>query len=147
MTIQAISSVKFSGVKKTEKGNEYKSTKAATTAGAAAGLALATGLMLHQTRALKTIKGKRNLLEGLHEKGISLEDFMVKKPIRDKDGKIVPPEKGVSARSKKVVGEFKKTVALWGAGIMAAATGIGKAVDSHFNSENAKAADAKAAKK
>lgn len=141
MTIQAIGPIQFRGQKKTDKGNDYQATKAGTAIGAATGAVIAAGLMYGQLHSLKSIRGRRNLIAGFHDRGISLNNIMKKVPTRDKEGKILAPEKGVTARTKKIVGGFKKTLALWGAGILAATTGAGKAVDTHINKTNAKRAD------
>lgn len=146
MSIAAINPVNFSGEKKTSKGNTYNKTSAGTAIGIASGVALAGGLMHSQLRALKTIRGKRNLLSGYHERKITLNDIQDRVPVRDENGKIKPYAKGVSPRTKKVVGEFKKTLALWGAGIVAITTGLGKLADANINATKAKRADERAVK-
>ena len=143
MSIQPISSttVSFSGKEKyTDKGNSYKSSSIAKVIGFSSGVALAGGLMYSQMKALKTFKGKRNLIEGYNEAGKSLNDVM-KRVVRRYENNVIMPAKEPSERTKKIVSSFKTTVALIGAGITAATTLIGKFIDVDISSKRAKAAD------
>ncbi|MCD8377707.1 MAG: hypothetical protein LUB59_02840 [Candidatus Gastranaerophilales bacterium] len=145
MSIQPINSVSvhFTGKeKKTDNGNTYKSSSIAKTTGFVIGAAVAGGLMHSQLKALKTIKGKRNLIAGFHERGKSLNDVKERVIRRDEAGKIIPYEKGqVSDRTKSIVGGFKSTLAVWGAGITAATTIFGNLIDANINTSRAKQAD------
>ena len=142
MSIQPISSVSFTGKEKTtENGNSYKTSNIGRNVGIAAGL-VASGLLMHnQLSALKTVKGKRNLIAGFHDAGKSLNDIMKKTVSRDKNGKIISLDGEASARTKKIVSGFRTTLAVWGAGITAAAGLLGKAVDANINISRAKQAD------
>jgi len=151
MSIQPINNAQVSFTAKehkTENGNPYKKSNTAKAIGFVSGLAVSGGLMYAQLNSLKTMKGKRNLIAGFHEQGKSLRDVMDKVVNRDESGKIIPYEKGtVSDRTKAIVKGFKTTLALWGAGITAATTIMGKLVDSNINSSRQKKADALAENK
>ena len=146
MTIQAISPVIFNGQKKTEKGNTYNSTSLGTVIGVTSGVALAASLMHFQTRALKSIRGKRNLISGYHDRGLSLNDAYERVIKRDESGKIIPPKNGKTDRTRKIIKEFRTNLALWGAAIIALTTGTGRVIDSSINETKAKRADAKISK-
>lgn len=143
MRIQPINAqVGFNGqVMQTANGNTYEKSNAGKTTGLVAGIALASGLMHSQVRSLKTISGKKNLIEGFHINGKTLNDIADRKITRDAEGKIIPPIDGVSERTKKIVKDFKKSLAVWGAGITALTTGIGAVADSSITSVRAKEAD------
>ena len=143
MSIQPISAnLSFKGqIKQTPDGNAYEKSNIGKTAGFVAGLALAGGLMHSQVSALKTISGKKNLIEGFHINGKTLNDIADRKITRNADGKIVPPTDGVSDRTKAIVKDFKKSLAVWGAAITAITTAIGAVADSSITSVRAREAD------
>ena len=146
--IDSISSNSFTGkLKRTEKGNSYENSNVGKTVGLGAGLLVAAGLMHSQISALKTIAGKKNLIEGFHLRGKSLNDISKRVINRAEDGKIIPPVNNVSERSKSIVNGFKKTLAIWGAGITAVTTALGALADNSVTIVNAKEADDKAAKR
>lgn len=150
MSIQPIgsSTTTFTGkTLTTDKGNTYEKSNTAKLGGFAAGVLIAAGLMHSQMSALKTISGKKNLIEGFHIRGKSLNDIAPRIISRGENGKIIPPENNVSVRTKAIVKGFKKTLALWGAGITAITTALGAVADSSITTVNAKEADEKAAKK
>ena len=132
---------------KTEQGNTYKKSNIARNTGFVFGLAAAGGFVYSQARALKTIQGKRNLIEGLHESGKNLNNVAERKVRRDEAGRIVPHKKGeTSAGTKTVMRGFETALAAWGAGITAASTFIGSLVDANINNSRAEEADANAEK-
>lgn len=149
MSIQPINSISgtFTGkTKTTDKGNVYETSNIGKTTGLISGLVLAGALMHSQMSALKTINGKKNLIEGFHIRGKKLNDIMPRKIVRNEEGKIVPPDKNGSARTKSIIKGFKNTLALWGAVTTAVATTLGGIADTSITSVRAKEADAKAAK-
>lgn len=150
MSIQPISSVSgaFTGqIKTTDKGNTYETSNIGKSVGFIGGLAVAGALMHSQVSALKTIAGKKNLIEGFHVRGKSLNDVMPRQVLRTSEGKIVPPENNVSKRTKAIVGGFKKTLALWGAAATAVTTVLGGIADTSITAVRAKEADARIARK
>ena len=79
MSIQPINSVSgaFKGkIKTTDKGNTYETSNIGKGIGLVSGLAIAGALMHSQVSALKTISGKKNLIEGFHVRGKSLNDVI-----------------------------------------------------------------------
>lgn len=144
MLVQPVysTSVDYTGkVMKTDKGNSYEKSNVGKATGLVAGLALAGGLMHSQIKSLKTISGKKNLIGSFHINGKSLNDVEPRVIIHNSEGRIVPPEGGVSQRTKKIVKEFKQTLAYWGAGITAITTGLGAIADTSITSVRAKEAD------
>jgi len=129
MTIQAINSInsiQFQGkTKKTISGNEYKTThKARTTLGAVGLLSGALGAKIASNK-LKTLSGKKTLINALENMGKKLSDFG---PVGGDKTKII---------SKGILG---LGVGIAAVGMLIGAT-IGGAVDSHYNNKRAKAAD------
>ena len=150
MSVQPVSNISttFTGKTVTTKnGNSYEKTNAAKAIGLGTGLVIAGGLMHSQLSALKTITGKKNLIEGFHLRGKSLNDIAPRVISRGDDGKIMLPVDKVSKRSKDIVKGFKKTLLLWGTCITALTTGIGAVADTSINSVRAKEADELAAKR
>ena len=150
MSIQPINNVSasFTGKKlTTEKGNSYEKSNTAKFVGFASGLLIAAGLMHSQMGALKTVSGKKNLIEGFHIRGKSLNDIAPRIINRAEDGKIIPPDGNVSDRTKSIVKGFRKTLALWGAGITAITTALGAVADASITTVKAKEADEKAVKR
>lgn len=148
MSIQPINSVSgaFTGkIKTTEKGNVYETSNIGKSVGFISGLAIAGALMHSQVSALKTIGGKKNLIEGFHIRGKNLNDIMPRKIVRNDEGKIIPPDKNGSARTKSIIKGFKNTLALWGAVTTAVTTTLGGIADTSITSVRAKEADAKKA--
>ena len=147
MNIHSVSSttVFSSRERHTAKGNLYQTSDSGKYVGLGAGAVIGGGLVLSQMRALNTISGKKNLIEGFHVRGKSLNDIYPRKIVRGLDGKIVPLNGQASDRSKKIVGKFKKTLMFWGAVIVALSTALGVAADKNFNVVRAKEADEKAA--
>lgn len=150
MSIQPVNNISasFTGkTAKTENGNAYEKTNTAKLIGLGTGLVIAGGLMHSQLSALKTVTGKKNLIEGFHLRGKSLNDIAPRVISRTEDGKIIPPENNVSKRTHNIIKGFKKTLALWGTGITALTTGIGAVADTSINTVKAKEADEKAIKR
>ena len=151
MSVQPINSVSsntFTGkIKTTDKGNPYETSNNGKAFGLGAGILVAAGLMHSQMTALKTISGKKNLIEGFHLRGLHLNDISPRVITRNQNGKIIPPENNVSERTKNIVSGFKKTLALWGAGITAVTTTLGALADNSISTVKAKEADEKASKR
>lgn len=129
MSIQPISdaqsSFKSKKVSKTNLNNAYYQTSAATKTGFLAGIGASALLFYTQVKSLATVAGKRSLISSFHEKGMHLSDLMPKS----------------AERSKKIVNGFKKNLILWGLGITAATTILGKIVDVNVNLTKEKRAD------
>lgn len=129
-SITSTGNIAFQGnnIKKTPRGNEYKTTHMGRTTGAAVGL-LSGALAAHmQAKRIGTKQGKRELIQSLNNIGKSLNVFG---SVKDR--------KGYISIGLKVLA----------AGIAAAGMFVGAAVggtiDSHNNHNRAKEAD-KAAK-
>lgn len=142
MYIQPVSNLySFTGVKTTENGNEYHSCNSGRVGGFILGSTLTGTIIANQLLPLKTIAGKRNLLESLHERGKQLNDIMPRTIERNEEGEIVPPLGGVSARSKKVVGKMVRSLSLLGLGIIAVTTGVGYVLDKNTELARSRMAD------
>lgn len=143
MKIQPVNA-SFTGTKRTEKGNEYQTSNIGKKVGLVSGVALGAGLVGAQLCSLKTVAGKRNLVESFIAEGKSLNDVMKKTVKRTLGGTIIPPENGVTERTKKIVKDFTKTISLYGAAIAGLSTAVGAVVDKNITIANAKEADDKA---
>ena len=132
MFIQPIKTTTFKSSDKKVEAKTEPSSKGVYT-GALVGAALAGALYISQMRSLKTISGKRNLILGYQDNHLSLNSVKQKVVKRDENGKIIFPKDGINDRTKAIVKEFKTSLALWGAGIVALSAGIGKIFDSSAN--------------
>ena len=134
MNIKSINALSFGSFSQSEiKDNKSEKTNIGKCSGFVVGALLSGGLAKSQMDALKTIEGKRNIIDGYHMSKKTLNDIMPKTVTRDTKGKIVPPVGGVSERTKLVVKSFKKTLAIWGIAITAIATGLGSLADNSIN--------------
>lgn len=131
MSIQPICETQFGfkskRMKKTDMGNEYSPTNVGVLSGFAAGAGASALLFNSQIKSLSTIIGKKALLLGFKEKGMSLNDVMPKSP----------------ERSKKIIKDYKKNLLFWGLGITAVTTMLGAIVDANINMTKQKRADEK----
>ena len=133
--VNQISLITFGKEKRTDKGNTYNTTNSGKLYGFLGGVAIGSILLATQMRSLKTFSGKRELLEGYHMRGKKLNDIMPFKITRNTEGKIIPPEGGVSERTKKVVKTFKNSLIRFGVGITAITTLVGGVSDKNTNLE------------
>ena len=141
MNINAVSPTisNFHGTKTTENGNVYHTTHTATTIGLLTGAALAGALVRGQVKSLKTIEGKKSLLEPYHQKGKYLKDIMEKQV--DDNGKVIFEKNGATKRSNKIARRFINAVIGWGALFTGATTGIGFLADKNTELARSRMAD------
>lgn len=106
--------------------------------GLGTGTMLASGLVYSQMNSLKTISGKKNLIEGLMLEPDKLKLKYPRNITRDSNGKIIKPLDGVTERSKKIVKDFKKHLYGWGVAIIALSVGLGALADGSITKVNKK---------
>lgn len=136
MSIKPISTINYSDAR----GNDKKSctSHVGKCIGLASGLALSGSLVRSQMKVLKTIRGKKELIDSFHYEGKSLNDFMPKVVNRDSTGKIIPYKDTVSDRTKAIVDSYKNELYCWGGIITAITTGMGYLADKSITAVNKK---------
>ena len=134
MKIQSVNSltqINHTGDKKKENG-KYKSN-IGKVIGFTVGATLGTTFVVTQIKSLKNPRGKRNIIEGLNAKYKCLNDVEKRVPELDEFGKVIQPKDGVSARTKKVVANFKRDLVLWAGVMTGATTWIGSRADKSIS--------------
>ena len=129
--------IKPIGLSTNTKQNENNcASHSGTCFGLGAGLFLSGGLVYSQLNNLKTVRGKKYLLEGLseQEKGLRYERTV----LRDEFGKPTLPKSGITSRTKKIVSNYKKELFGWGIAILGITTGLGILADKSISKVNEK---------
>ena len=141
MNVQPITTIStnFKGTKTTENGNVYHTTNAATLTGLTTGVLLSIPLIHGKVKSLKTIAGKRNLLEPYFKKGKSLNDLMPRQ--KDSDGKVIIEKNGATIRSNKIAKRFINSVIGWATLLTGGTTGIGYMLDANTELARSRMAD------
>ncbi len=121
--------------------DDYKTSHIGKISGFLIGSAIGTKLVTSQMKALKTIDGKKNLLEKFYLDLNNSEDAPKRKIIRNADGKIIKPAGGINERSKIIVNSHRKYYTKWGAVITLLTTGLGILTDRSISAVNKKEHD------
>ena len=102
------------------------------------GVTLSGALVGSQMNTLKTIRGKKNMLENMIARGVKLDKVYPRTVLRNEAGKPILPKSGVTTRTTKIVNSFKRELFGWGAGIVVLTTILGSLADNSITKVNKK---------
>ena len=121
-----------------DKCRVFASSNVGKIVGLAAGTSLGGSLVYSQMNGLKTVDGKKAMLEQFYFDINKPEDIPKRTVTRNADGKICLPAGGVHERSKQIVKTYKKYHLKWAAFITLVTTGLGFLADRSINAVNKK---------
>ena len=110
------------------KNNKSDRSYTGTCVGFLTGSALASKLIYSQMSLIKTIRGKKILIDDYVTSNIQ-ESTEKRVALRDAEGKIMAPPDGISARTKIILEHYRSKFIGWGLLIASLCTGLGMLAD------------------